>query len=113
MYFVLTSLFQVSRPRPTIDSKPNFCLPHLPGVPIGSQAKQAAGKPCRAGEEIRAGDFKSTAMGSWDIDHVECQVKEAVPAEADAQVEANTGKTSEESAAAPAEEKVQYSSRGA
>jgi len=33
------------------------------------------------------------------------QVKEAVPAEADAQVEANTGKTSEESAAAPAEEK--------
>ena len=47
-------------------------------------------------------------MGSWNIDHVECQVKEAVPAEADAQVEANTGKTSEESAEAPAEEKVQY-----
>ena len=35
-------------------------------------------------------------------------MKEAVPAEADAQAEANTGKTSEESAAAPAEEKVQY-----
>jgi len=33
------------------------------------------------------------------------QVKEAVPAEADAQVEANTGKNIEESAAAPAEEK--------
>jgi len=33
------------------------------------------------------------------------QVKEAVPAEADAQVEANTGKTSEESVDAPAEEK--------
>merc|ERR1712029_410803 len=33
------------------------------------------------------------------------QVKEAVPAEADAQVEANTGKTSGEPAAAPAEEK--------
>merc|ERR1719350_2686820 len=34
------------------------------------------------------------------------QVKEAVPAEADAQVEANTGNTSGESAAAPAEEKM-------
>ena len=46
-------------------------------------------------------------MGSRDTDHAEFKVKEAVPAEADAQVEANTGKNIEESAAAPAEEKVQ------
>ena len=45
-------------------------------------------------------------MGSRDTDHAEFKVKEAVPAEADAQVEANTGKNIEESAAAPAEEKV-------
>ena len=46
-------------------------------------------------------------MGSRHTDHAECQVKEAVPAEADAQVEANTGKTSAAEAPAPAEEKVQ------
>merc|ERR1719317_166789 len=60
---------------------------------LKAKVSQLEAKHCKLQESLAELEKKSE------------QVKEAVPAEADAQVEANTGKTSGESSAAPAEEK--------